>query len=67
MYRHNHRKTALILETLEGRNLQSALVSGGNQALLPAVQSNPAVISSTPIDVNIVAHGYHGVVGFFGQ
>jgi hypothetical protein len=67
MPRHNDRKFALALETLEGRELQSGLITTSALASTPTVvASNPALISPAA-GANIAGHAYHGAVGFFGQ
>lgn len=67
MSRTYDRKPTLRLETLERRNLQSALSLGSN--LGGSVNPPSALISPSPtqLHVDLGAHGYHGVTGFFGQ
>jgi hypothetical protein len=62
MPRYNDRKLGLTIETLEGRELQSGVIS-------PAVTPNAALINqNTPqINATITGQSYHGAVGFFGQ
>jgi hypothetical protein len=63
MSRPNDRKLNVSLETLEGRKLQSGVLT--SQPAITTIVPNPAVIAtpSTPIGV----HAYHTVTGFFAQ
>jgi hypothetical protein len=65
MQRSNARKFALSLESLESRNLQSALST--TAAVVPPVTSTPAVVTSFQNQDMNATHSYHSVAGFFGQ
>jgi hypothetical protein len=63
MSRSNDRKPNLSVESLEGRKLQSGVLT--SEAPISTMVPNPAVIAtpSTPTQL----HAYHAVTGFFAQ
>jgi hypothetical protein len=72
MSRRSNRRFQVVLESLEGRNLQSTLAIPQEEPaalLLPAVQKvrEAAARMSTQQASPSGLHAYHAAVGFFGQ
>jgi hypothetical protein len=63
MPRSDDRKFNLSVETLEGRKLQSGLIT--NQAAISTMVPNPAVIATPATQPAL--HNYHTITGFFAQ
>jgi hypothetical protein len=67
MARLDARRTAPSLESLESRNMQSALSVGANVSGMGAAGPTTAVVTSFQAPGVNAPNTYHSVGGFFGQ